>query len=88
MARSTASDFEVFAAHPEVEMNPGEDLRVGRRAFGPKTDLASRNGVSPALQNQYDVERGNTAGSGKQHLHRSRPRFAASFRGSIHEQKA
>jgi len=52
-----------------VEVDAGENLRVGFGAIGLQADVATAHLVSSLFENQDDVECGAAAGSSQDHLH-------------------
>ena len=76
---------QALAAHDKFEVYAGEDFWIGFGTFGRQLDLAVRDLVAPAFQDQYNVVGGAAAGTGQQHFHGAGGQIvAAPFRGAVH----
>src|SRR5690606_38415721 len=62
-----------------------EDFGVGVGAFGHQHDLAARNGMTTALENQHHVVRCTATRAGQQHFHGAWGQvIAATFGCTVH----
>ena len=88
IARSTAAAGKPHAADDEVQVDPGEHLRVLRRALRRHLDAAAAHVVTAALEDQDDVVGAAGAGAGEHRLHRPRREIAAAAVGrAVHRQQ-
>jgi hypothetical protein len=83
-ARSNLVRVKSAPGNDVLEVDPGENLRLGRGALGFGLDHAVEDWLPRLFQNHHHIERGTCRGSGEHQFHRSRAHISATvFRGPV-----